>query len=282
MDERTGRNVLRARVLIAGFAAPLPVLVIVIGLVTGMGLLGLLLGILLALGGVAVLHGRSAAAVLAMTGARPVNEADHARYHNLVDGLCVSWGLPEPRLYVVDDEVPDACAIGRDPADASIVATSGLLATMNRVELEGVLAYELARIRSRDPFPGTVAAVTVGRLARAAEGAASGSGSPFGRIARLFSSPLARLLHYASPVQDQHRADIAAVRLTRYPPGLISALEQSAAAGGGERPVDRATAHLWMVGPQVAATDGSRRAEVAAAFDVHPPLHERIERLREL
>jgi heat shock protein HtpX len=173
-------------------------------------------------------------------GARTATERDEARLHNLVEGLCARAGLPKPGLHVVDDRGVDAAALGRDARRSSVVVTRGLLDALDRVELEGLLALELALIRRHETRLPTLA-VGLGRLGPAIVGLAIGPGDR--------DAP----------------ADAAGVALTRYPPGLLHALEKVAAspsAAAGSRPAG----HLWL----------------SAARPHAPSLDERIAALREL
>jgi Zn-dependent protease with chaperone function len=153
---------------------------------------------------------------LALTRARPADVEGDARLHNIVEGLCVAAGLPKPDLYVVDDHTLNAFSLGRNPGHASVVVTSGLLDKLNRVELEGVVAHELAHIRNHDTLVTTTAV-----------------GLP--------------LLRVVLPGRRESVADATGVRFTRYPPGLIAALEKLR----GEPSPGRSwtTAHLWINAP---------------------------------
>jgi Zn-dependent protease with chaperone function len=159
--------------------------------------------------------------VVAAMGAVPADAVVYARLHNLTDSLCTANGLPKPAIYVIDDPARNAAAWGRDPRRAGVVATTGLLDALDRIELEGVLANELARIKTHATAPGTLAV------------------TPF-----TFTTDLARRL--AGP-RDDLTADQAGVALTRYPPGLLGALQKMAA--GSRRPVSgwAETHHLWLV-----------------------------------
>ena len=106
---------------------------------------------------------------LAASRAKPADETEYRRYHNLVEGLCIAAGLPKPRLYVVDDPAPNAFATGRNPKHAALAVTTGLLEKMNRVELEGVLAHELTHVKNYDILVTTVAVTAVGTIALLAD-----------------------------------------------------------------------------------------------------------------
>jgi heat shock protein HtpX len=184
---------------------------------------------------------------LARSGARPADPERHPRLHNLTQGLCERAGQAVPRLYLVDSDAANAFAVGRDPAHGAIVVTRGLLELLNRVELEGVLAHELARIQSGAARLAS-AAVVLGGLPR----------------------PLARPLPVGARPSRVFDADTSAAYLTRYPPGLAAALGKLAAAPRPELG-DPGLDPLWLVAP---------RPDSPAA--THPPVEERISALREL
>jgi heat shock protein HtpX len=165
---------------------------------------------------------------LALSRARPVSLEEEPRYHNLVEGLCIAAGLPKPELYVVDDDAPNAFATGRNAAHAALVVTRGLLDKLSRVELEGVLAHELSHIRRGDILVTTLAVTLLG----------------------LLPVPLSNpLIGLTMSRRRESEADLSGVRLTRYPPGLIAALEKIRIGGPVARTGSRATAHLWLQSP---------------------------------
>lgn len=189
--------------------------------------------------------------VLRVTHAQPVSAEDEPRYHNLVEGLCVSAGLPKPDLYVIEDDAPNSFATGRNPAHASIVVTTGLLGKLSRIELEGVVAHELSHIRSND--------ILVTSL-----------GTALVALPLTPAGPLAgRLLGLLVGRGREQDADVGGVRLTRYPPGLAAALEKVRREGAGAPPASRATAHLWISSP-LDAEDGPGRLDrrIAALRDM--------------
>jgi heat shock protein HtpX len=171
---------------------------------------------------------------LALTEARPASAEEHPRYHNLVEGLCIAAGLPKPGLYLVDDPAPNAFAAGRNPSHAAVAVTTGLLEKMDRIELEGVLAHELSHIRHNDVLLSTIAVTLVGMIVPPLVKAAVGE-------------------------ERESLADAGGVRLTRYPPGLISALEKMQQEGTALRRSSRATAHLW-IDPPLQRLDGRIKA----------------------
>jgi heat shock protein HtpX len=198
-------------------------------LVAALALAGLLVTLALGLGERAALRD---------AGAQEADPGRWPRYHNLVEGLAQAAGLPMPRLYVADSDAANAFSVGRDPERAALVVTRGLLGTLNRVELEGVLAHELNHIWSWGARLATL-------------------GVALGRVPGLL-----RLL---APARREFDADEGGARLTRYPPGLVSALRKL--AGGVQPPDPPGLRHLWIIAPGDAT---------------HPPVDERIAALQEL
>lgn len=189
--------------------------------------------------------------VLRVSHAQPVSPEAEPRYHNLVEGLCVSAGLPKPDLYVIEDDAPNSFATGRNPSHAAIVVTTGLLQKLSRMELEGVIAHELAHIRSNDILVTSLGTALVG-LPLMPAGALAG---------RLLAGLVGR--------GRERDADIFGVRLTRYPPGLAAALEKVRRDRSGTLPASRATAHLWISSPlDVEGGAGRLEERIAALRDM--------------
>jgi heat shock protein HtpX len=238
---------------------------------------------------------------LRVSRAKPADPEQYKRLYNLVEGLCIAGGLPKPRIYIVDDPAPNAFATGRDPNHAAIAVTTGLLEMMNRVELEGVIAHELSHIKNYDILVSTLAVTLVGAVALLADvtirmmwwnggrvrrdGDRNDSGNPlaFVGFALLILAPLlARVMQAAVSRRRETLADVSACQLTRYPPGLISALEKLKADSTVTHSATRATAHLWIEQPMPGVQEGGRLGGINRMFDTHPPLEERIALLREL
>ena len=255
-------------------------------------------------GSAAFSYWKSDAIALRMSRAHPASVEEYARLHNIVEGLCIAAGLPKPRIYVVDDPAPNAFATGRDPKHAAIAVTTGLLEKMNRVELEGVLAHELSHIKNYDILVSTLAVTMVGVIALAADigirflwcgmgrnrndsNDGGGSGltailAVFGFVLLILSPLIGRVMQVAVSRKRETLADVSGVELTRYPPGLISALEKLRDDHTVVGSTSQATAHLWIEQPQAVAEDEGRMAKINRLFDTHPPLEERIALLREL
>ena len=243
---------------------------------------------------------KSDAIALAVSRARPADEATYARLHNLVEGLCIASGLPKPRLYVIDDVAPNAFATGRNPQHAAIAVTTGLLERLDRVELEGVLAHELSHVKNYDILVSTLAIVMLGVITLLADlsfrfhwlsghrrNERSSAGpqailAVFGLVMIMVGPIVAKLIHLAISRRREQLADFSAVEMTRYPPGLISALEKLRADSSVVRSGSRATAHMWIEDPMAQRAQDGHLSKLNRLFNTHPPLQQRIEALREL
>jgi len=303
VHDQIASNRRRSALLVAAFV----VLVLAVGwavqALLGFGWFGLVVSLIVAAVMSFTAYWKSDAIALRMSHARPADEIAYARLHNLVEGLCIAGGLPKPRIYVVEDPAPNAFATGRDPKHAAIAVTTGLLEKLDRVELEGVLAHELSHIKNYDILVSTLAVTLVGAVALLADftlrflwwggprhrnDRSGGGGGPQAAIAvigfvMLIVAPLAaRVMQAAVSRRRESLADVSGVALTRYPPGLISALEKLQADRTIVHSASRATAHLWIESPLARTNGEGQLAWLNRLFDTHPPLEERIEALREL
>ena len=282
------------------------VLVVAVGwafsLVLGYGPVGPVLALGVAVAGSFAAWWKSDVVALRMSHARPADPVVHARLHNLVEGLCIAAGLPKPGVYVVEDPAPNAFATGRDPHHAAVAVTTGLLDKLTRVELEAVLAHELSHIKNRDTLVTTLAVTLVGVVTLLADIAlrflwwggprhrddrqgGSGPAALLGLLGLglLLVAPLVgRLMQFAVSRRREALADVSGVALTRYPPGLISALEKLRDDTTVVHSASRATAHLWIESPLARIASEGRGAWLNRLFDTHPPLEERIAALQEL
>jgi len=241
--------------------------------------------------------------VLASTGAREVTAEQEPRLHNIVEGIAIAAGVPKPRVYVVPEQAPNAFATGRDPEHSSVAVTQGLLDIMNRVELEGVIGHEMSHVLDRDILVGTVVATVVGAAVLMSEfftrswfwsGGRMGGRREGGDgggiivlvlfavgIVLLILAPLAgQLIKLSVSRNREYLADAEGVLLTRYPPGLISALEKIRDAPHAMRSANNATAHLWLEQPS--RVPGQDTSTMEKLFSTHPPIEERIQRLKEM
>jgi heat shock protein HtpX len=253
LGRAVAENKRRALLSLSAFASVFLVAGCVIGLVLGVLVLGAVFGLVFGVALAVSAYLRSDRIALARSRAVAADVQDHPRYHNLVEGLCVAAGLPKPELYVIDDPGRNVLAVGRDPKHASLAATTGLLDDLNRVELEGVLASELSRIKSHDTSAPTAAVVP-----------------------SVLLGPLSMLVTFGGSHAEQVLvADASGVQMTRYPPGLCSALHKVDDGRSVVRSASRATEAMWLASPFAPGAAGGDHAP-------YPPLRERIRVLEEM
>ena len=301
MFELIRSNKRRSMLLVAGFILVVGLVGAAIGAVVGNGLVFTLVALVFS-GVIAFAsYWRADKIALAVSRARPAPPEEYQRLHNLVEGLCIAGGLPKPGVYIIDDPAPNAFATGRNPNHAAIAVTTGLLEKLNRVELEGVVAHELSHIRNYDILVSTLAVVMVGAVALMADLAIRMMWWNGGRVARrgdqadgnnplayvgivlLIVSPIiAKIMQATISRSRETLADVSACQLTRYPPGLISALEKLKDDTTVTHSASTATAHLWIEQPMSGVGDDGKLGGIHRLFDTHPPLDERIALLREL
>jgi heat shock protein HtpX len=302
--EQIGQNKRRTVVLMISFMVFVALVVAALNLLLRWGIAGFVIAFVIAGVSGFVGYWKSDSVALAMSRAKPADPKEYARLHNLVEGLCIAAGLPKPRVYIVEDHAPNAFATGRNPEHAAIAVTTGLLEKMNRVELEGVLAHELSHIKNYDILVSTLAVTMVGMVALMSDfairfmwfgggrsfdddngGNGGGAGAILaiaGFVLLIFAPLIAQLMQFAVSRNREELADVSGVGLTRYPPGLISALEKLRDDQTVVASSSRATAHLWIEQPTARTEKEGKLSRLNRMFDTHPPLEERIERLREL
>jgi len=237
--------------------------------------------------------------LLATAGAREVTHADAPQLFNVVAEMQIAAGLPAmPRVFIIDNPAPNAFAVGLNPERAAVAVTTGLLARLNRDELQGVIAHELGHIANRDTLFMTLAGVTVGAIIMLADlyvrglrfgggrGRRSSSERGGGQAAAIMmivalvlsilAPLLAQILYFACSRRREYLADASSALFTRYPEGLASALEKIAGLQGGQLEVSRAVAPMFIVNPLAAA------GSAANVFSTHPATEDRIRVLRNL
>jgi heat shock protein HtpX len=301
MHEEIAANKRKTALLVVGAFVFFGVVGVGLGYVFGTGWVGLVIALVVAalLSISSYFYGDRL--VLASSRAREVTAADEPRLHNLVEGLAIAAGIPKPRIYVVPEQAPNAFATGRDPEHASIAVTQGLLAMMNRVELEGVIGHELAHVLDRDMLLGTIVATLVGAVVLMSEflmrswlwgglGGRRGSDSNGGPatlilfgvgFALMVIAPIAgEIIKRAVSRNREFLADAQGAMLTRYPPGLAEALRKIAASPTAMHSANNATAHLWLSQPS--RIEGEKLGTMEKIFATHPPIAERIQRLEEM
>ncbi|MFH1451371.1 MAG: M48 family metallopeptidase [bacterium] len=233
---------------------------------------------------------------LAMSHARLIEKKDNPELYRLVENLCITAGLPLPRVYIIDEDQPNAFATGRDPNHAVIAVTRGLLEKLERIELEGVIAHELSHIGNRDTLLSTVAVILAGVVAIIADfflrigfrknsrgDKRSGAEAIILLVVVVLAvlAPLfATFLKMAISRKREFLADASGSLLTRYPDGLISALMKISAYPGSLSVANDATAHLYIVNPLREEKKGINW--IHKLFLTHPPIEERIAALRGL
>jgi len=235
--------------------------------------------------------------VLSIHGAREAGGEEHRQLRNVVEEMAIAAGVPPPKVYVIPTEGMNAFAAGRRPEEACVAVTTGLLARLNREELQGVIAHELAHIKSRDTLYNVCAAVLVGAVALLSDmflrgvfwgrrgRASSDRGGSGGRgnaaffvlalLLAILAPVAAKLLQMSISRQREYHADAAAAGFTRNPLGLASALEKITAGGAQVPGENRGTQHLFIVNPLRVFDAGS-----SALMSTHPPTEARIQRLR--
>jgi heat shock protein HtpX len=225
--------------------------------------------------------------VLKMYGAKPLSEAEAPSIYRIVRGLATKAGIPMPKLYLLPSAAPNAFATGRNPQHAAVAVTEGIVRIMDETELEGVLAHELSHVLNRDILISTVAATIAGAISMLANMAQWGmmfggsrdeegrSTNPIALILTIILAPLAAMLiQMAVSRSREFQADASGARLTRNPNGLASALGKLEQAGRVvQMDANPATAHMFIVNPLTGRS-------LMNLFMTHPPVQERIARLR--
>lgn len=222
--------------------------------------------------------------VLGMAGAKPATREEYPFLYNIVEGMAIASNIPMPKIYVVEDNAPNAFATGRDAQHASVSVTTGLLKLMKREELEGVVAHEMAHIGNLDIRFMLYAIVMAGAIALIGNmvtrtllfGRSERRSGPLVLIAVVFLilSPIfAELIRLAISRQREFMADATAAKITRYPEGLASALEKINKAAIPMKTANDSIAPLYIARPSQGFTH---------LFSTHPPIEERVKRLRSM
>lgn len=234
--------------------------------------------------------------VLAMTKAKPIQEADNRELFHIVENLCIASGLSMPKIYVMPEAQPNAFATGRDNKHSVVVVTAGLLQRLNKTEIEGVIAHELSHIKNKDILLQTVIVVLAGVVAILAdfflrmsmfgglrsdnEDSKAGVIMLVLTLAAAILAPIAAtLIQLAISRKREFLADASAGLLTRYPEGLASALEKISSDPSPMRSANNSTAHLFISSPFKGKRAGNWLTKL---FLTHPPIEQRIAALRGL
>mgnify|MGYP001610333550 CR=1 FL=1 len=233
--------------------------------------------------------------VLAMSGAHPIKREENLELYRIVENLCITAGLKMPKIYMINDESPNAFATGRNQEHAAVAVTSGLLLILNKNELEGVVAHELSHIGNKDILISTIVVILVGFVAllsdfflrstfhfrrrndREGGGQAQMIMMLIGIILAILTPIIAKLIQLAISRKREFLADASGALLTRYPEGLASALEKISNYPTQLRRINKATAHLYISSP---LKGGQAANWLGKLFMTHPPAEERIKILR--
>lgn len=235
--------------------------------------------------------------VLTVSGAKELKKTEYPYLFHIAEGLAIAAGVPAPKMYVIEDNSPNAFATGRDPEHSSIAVTTGLLKMMDRAELEGVIAHEMSHIRNYDIRTMMVAAVLVGVIALLGHmfirmmfysggnrGGKKGGGNAalmvIGVVFIILSPFVAQLIKMAISRKREYLADASAVELTRNPDGLGSALQKLANDHTQLKRANGATAHLYIEDPM--DKEKGLFAKLGGMFSTHPPIDDRIKRIGEM
>lgn len=229
---------------------------------------------------------------LSVSRARPASREEFFDLYTVTENLSITAGLPMPRLYVIEDVVPNAFATGRNAEHAAVAVTTGLLQTLSRTELEGVVAHELSHIGNRDILLSTVVVVLVGCITLLSDfflrshmfrggdrdnGRAGAIIMLIGIVLAVLSPIAATLMQLAISRKREFLADVSGALLTRYPEGLASALEKISLHSGKMKAANHATAHLFIANPFGAQ---NTKGFLTKLFMTHPPVEERVAALR--
>jgi heat shock protein HtpX len=237
--------------------------------------------------------------VLMMSQAKgPIKKKDSPQLYRLVENLCITAGLPMPKIYIIDDPSPNAFATGRNPDHAVVCFTTGILQKLEKVELEGVVAHELSHIGNWDILLQTVIVTLVGSIVlisdfslrtmffrRRSDNEGGGILLLIGLLLLILSPIFATLMQLAVSRKREYLADASGALLTRYPDGLARALEKISADREPLEVANRATAHLYIVNPvkrQAVREEKGDGSWFANLFSTHPPIKERVKKLREM
>lgn len=276
-------------VLFAGFIVFIIILGSIFGEITGFGFLGTIFAFIIAIIFALGSYYYSDKIVLKLSNAREVQKKEFPYLYNVIDELAIAAGLPSPKKYVVEDTALNAFSTGRDPEHSVIVVTTGLIKFLNRQELEGVIAHELSHIKNYDIRLQTMTVVLVGVVTLISDlilrsflwgdnrrdmGKTGLVLIVIGLILAILSPIIATIIKLAISRQREFLADSTGAMLTRYPEGLASALEKISKDKKVLEAANHATAHLYIANPF------KKKSWFTNMFATHPPIEERIARLR--
>lgn len=228
---------------------------------------------------------------LKMSGAKPADEREFRELHNIVENLAITAGLPKPKVYIIRDDAPNAFATGRNKEHSAVAVTTGLLGVLERNELEGVIAHELAHIGNKDILISTVAVILAGFVAILADiflrshifGGRRDSKEGgnimmvIGIVLAILAPIFATLVQLAISRKREYLADASGALLTRYPDGLANALQKISNHAQPLQKASKATAHLFIANPFLGG-----KKKLSSLWATHPPMENRINILRNM
>jgi len=232
--------------------------------------------------------------VLSMTGAKLIKKSDNPTLYRTVENLCITTGLPFPKVYIINESQPNAFATGRNDKHAVVAITQGLLDKLEKAELEGVIAHELSHIKNKDMLLQTMVVVLVGIIAMAShiflrisfygggrkrnsKGNAGAIMLVLGIVAAVLAPVAANLIKLAVSRKREFLADASGALITRYPEGLARALEKIARDPSPMKKANNATAHLYIANP---FRGKQAKSWFTKLYSTHPPVEERLKALR--
>lgn len=292
MYDQIASNKLRSVLLVVAFVLLVALIGYVFGQATDWGYMGLVLALVVAFAMSWGSYWYSDKLVLAISKARPVDRDVEPYLVNTIEGLAIAAGIPVPRAYVIDDPALNAFATGRNPENAAMAVTTGLMQALDRQELEGVVAHELAHIKNYDTLLTTLAAVLAGSVTLISEwmlrsfwwGGGRRRDNDSGQLGLVIMlvaivlavlAPIAAtLIRLAISRKREYLADASGALLTRYPPGLANALRKIGSDAHQLKSANKATESLYIANP-LRRLGGSMNS----LFNTHPPLEDRIARL---
>jgi heat shock protein HtpX len=238
--------------------------------------------------------------LMAISSAHEIKKEDNPELFRIVENLSIGAGLPQPKIYIIDDSAPNAFAAGRDPKHSMVAVTTGLLSKLEKVELEGVIAHELSHIRNYDSRLMSIVAILAGSVALMSDlflrwtwfgggrRRSSGRGGQFQLIIFIVAIVLAILAPFIAVIiklaisrKREFLADASGAMLTRYPEGLARALEKISKDTEPLEAANKATAHMYIINP-LSELKGSPRGWFSGLFLTHPPIEERLAALRSM
>jgi len=289
--EQINRNKIRSGVIVSFFIAFIVGVSILITNAYDLDNSLLIFALFLSLGSSFVSYFYGDKIVLSLNHARPATRQEFFDFYTVVENLSLVNQTPIPKIYVIDNDAPNAFASGRDPQHAIICATTGLLMKLNRTELEGVVAHELSHIKNYDILLMTIVSVLIGSLSILINIAyrstffrrsndrdnnqASGIIALLGFVLIIFAPLIAQLIQLAISRRREYFADASAVKLTRQPQGLINALTKISQDNTVLDTASTATASLYITNP-------FKGNKIASLFSTHPPVESRIKALQDM